>query len=68
MAYASDGSDFSRLMRDLRRLVGCEALLAVTHDFATLTYLLKITRESAESVVDAAAGVLERVAEMVDEP
>lgn len=61
MAYASDGGEFAVLLRDLRALVGCEALLVVTHDLPTLAYLLTLTAQKAASAADAARRALERV-------
>lgn len=58
-----DGQDFGRLMRDLRKLHGCEALLSVTSDLDTLGFLLVLARQSAVSV----ASTSERIARRVDQ-
>ncbi len=46
-AYAGDGSGFARLPHESRRLVGCEALLVVTHDAPTLDFLVRPAEGSA---------------------
>lgn len=61
MALVSDSGEFGLLLRELKRLSGCEALLAVTHDLATLAFLLRLTEQSAMSVAASSRRVLERV-------
>lgn len=61
MALVSESGEFGLLLRDLRRLSGCEALLAVTHDPATVAFLLRLAEQSAMSVAASSRRVLERV-------
>jgi hypothetical protein len=61
MALAGESGEFAILMQDLRRLAGCEALLAVTSDLPTLAFLLRLSEQSAMSVAASSRRVLERV-------
>ncbi|GGO35649.1 hypothetical protein [Streptomyces lasiicapitis] len=54
-------NEFGALLRDMRLLVGMDALLAVTSDLPTLMYLLQMTDQHAESAHFRARAVWERM-------
>ncbi|MFD0417115.1 hypothetical protein [Streptomyces sp. NPDC127108] len=56
--------EFGALLRDMRVLVGMEALLAVISDIPTLQYLLQMTEQHAESAKYRARTVWERTVQL----
>ncbi|MFM9615214.1 hypothetical protein [Streptomyces niveiscabiei] len=59
-ALGSDGH-FGKLLRDLRALVGTEALLAVSDDLATIRFLLGLTAHHADEANRRATALLGRL-------
>lgn len=53
-------NEFGALLRDMRILVGMEALLVVISDLPTLQYLLQMTQQHAESAMYRAREIWER--------
>lgn len=55
-------NEFGLLLRDLRALVGTEALLAVAQDLATIRFLLALAAHHADAAATRARWVLTRIA------
>jgi hypothetical protein len=58
--YLGGDGHFGSLLRDLRALVGTEALLAVSDDLPTIRFLLGLTASHAESVMTRSRIVLKQ--------